>query len=398
MEILIFCDFYLPGYKSGGPIKSISNLVHRLGKEFTFRIVTRDRDRGDSCSYPQIDVNRWQQVGQAEVIYLTPDRLSLMALRKIIASTPHDILYLNSFFSPVFAARTLLLRRFGLIRRKPLILAPRGEFARGALDIKAYKKRPYLVMARLMRLYCDVIWHVSSEREQADILRRLALTQRNERVQFKMVIAQPLSSCDTGLAEKRCYPHKQAGTLRIIFLSRISRMKNLDFALSVLRDVKGSVTLHIYGPFPREDDKNFWSECQQLIHLLPDNIQVKYCGATEANQVVTTLARYDLFFLPTLGENFGHVILEALVAGCPVLISDRTPWRDLEAHGAGWSLPLEQPERFTTVLQSCVDMGAENFAWARDAAFEYGRQHLENETAVEQNRALFHQAAALVSK
>jgi glycosyltransferase involved in cell wall biosynthesis len=44
--------------------------------------------------------------------------------------------------------------------------------------------------------------------------------------------------------------------------------------------------------------------------------------------------------LPTYNENFGYVILEALLAGCPVILSDQPPWRDLEARQVGWTIPL----------------------------------------------------------
>ena len=36
LNILIFADYYLPGFKAGGPIKTLSNLVDQLGDEFHF--------------------------------------------------------------------------------------------------------------------------------------------------------------------------------------------------------------------------------------------------------------------------------------------------------------------------------------------------------------------------
>src|SRR4051812_11201747 len=46
--ILTFSRFYLPGFRAGGPIRSISRLVECLGDEFQFRIVTADRDAGST--------------------------------------------------------------------------------------------------------------------------------------------------------------------------------------------------------------------------------------------------------------------------------------------------------------------------------------------------------------
>lgn len=393
LKILAFCDYYLPGYKAGGPIKSISNLVDQLGEEIQFQIVTRDRDWSDDIAYPHVEVNAWQRVGDAEVLYLTPEHLSLLGLRKVIASQAYDVLYLNSFFSS-FSAKIVMLRRFRMIPPKPLVLAPRGEFARSALSIKAHKKRPYLLLARLMGLYQGVMWHLSSEQEQADVLSSFAWGNRPERDRPRMVIARNLFSRRAGISDALSFARKPSGILRVVFLSRISRMKNLDGALRMLRDVRGNIELDIYGPFSTQADRSFWSECQQLIRGLPDNIKVEYGGSVESDRVVSTLGRYDLFFLPTHGENFGHIILEALTAGCPVLISNRTPWRNLEMHGAGWNLPLEQPENFTAVLQRCVDMDAASFGELRHTAYRYARKYLEDKSAVEQNRALFHCAAA----
>ncbi len=72
--------------------------------------------------------------------------------------------------------------------------------------------------------------------------------------------------------------------------------------------------------------------------------------------------------MPSTNESFGYVIHEALAAGCPVLISDRTPWRDLEARGVGWDVDLNDVSDFTRVLQKCVDMDEKTHLGLREAA------------------------------
>jgi hypothetical protein len=49
--VLVLVGTYLPGYKAGGPLRSIANLVATLGLEFHFRIVTLDRDLGDKLPF-----------------------------------------------------------------------------------------------------------------------------------------------------------------------------------------------------------------------------------------------------------------------------------------------------------------------------------------------------------
>src|SRR5690606_1094671 len=117
------------------------------------------------------------------------------------------------------------------------------------------------------------------------------------------------------------------------FLSRLSRKKNLDFAIKVLSCVRRDVHFHVYGPTPRAEDVDYLSRCEELARNLPANVQYQYCGDVKNENVVRVLAGYDLFCLPTWGGNYGHVIREALTAGLAVVISDRTPWRGLEQLG-----------------------------------------------------------------
>ena len=132
-KILILTDYYLPGYKGGGPMRTLSNIVDRLGGEYRFRVVTRDRDLGETEPYQGILADSWSPVGKAEVCYLSPRALSLRRLRTLFRDTEHDAVYLNSFFSPAFTIQPLLLRRLGLILGVPFILAPRGEFSQSAV-------------------------------------------------------------------------------------------------------------------------------------------------------------------------------------------------------------------------------------------------------------------------
>ena len=86
------------------------------------------------------------------------------------------------------------------------------------------------------------------------------------------------------------------------------------------------------------------------------------------------------------------MILKALCAGCPVLISDQTPWRDLEEKGVGWDLPLSKPEMFQEVLQRCVDMNDDEYVKWSERARKYGLGVLKADGVVEMNRKLFYQA------
>jgi len=377
--ILVFLDYYLPGYKAGGPLRSIANLIDHLGDEYIFKIVTRDRDLGDDRPYSDIKADAWQSLGKSEVYYCSPQNMSFMAVRKIIYSTNHDVLYLNSFFSPTFTIKPLLLRRLGLIPQKKMILAPRGEFSMGALALKAFKKRAYIVLARLLQLYHGVIWQASSVLEKIDILRSVT-------PQPATVIVAPDLPGQLPIRKNSRTHKKVVGHLKLVFLSRISPMKNLYGALMMLGGIKENISFNIYGPI---EDEKYWEKCKNVIDSLPANIEVQYLGAIANEQVSEILAEHDLFFFPTHGENFGHVILEAFASGCPVLISDQTPWQGLQEMGVGWNLPLNRPDLFDQALHECLDMDESSLKSFSERVKKYARVNILDQVAVELNRQLF---------
>lgn len=382
-RVLVLCDYYIPGYKGGGPIRTISNLVSALGRQLSFRIITRDRDAGDSAPYTSVSPGVWNQVGHAQVWYLKAGPASAFTIRRLVKQVRPQVLYLNSLFSVWFTILPLIMYRLTLIRVGAVVLAPRGELSAGALGLKQRKKRWFLRFAKWFGLYGGVLWQASSEHEECDIRKEFG---DHIRILVAPDVLPPV--CEHGLARRP----KETGVLHVLFIGRISRMKNLLGALRMLAPLRGDVYFSIYGPV---EDRDYWDECQREIRALPDNVQVRYGGVAAHSQVAALMAEHDLFLLPTLGENFGHVIYEALSAGCPVLISDRTPWRGLQDLGVGWDLPLTEPMRFSEILQQCVDMPSDMHRALSTQAQAYARTYARQNRILEANEHLFRLAVAL---
>ncbi len=258
-RVLVFSASYLPGYKGGGPIRSIANLVACLSQEFDFRVVTADRDIGDTEAYDGISPDEWTDLGDARAIYLSPAKQSMGALRRLLQDTEHDLLYLNSFFSPVFSIKPLALRALGLVRRTPVVLAPRGELCEGALQLKTAKKRAFMLLARWLGLQRGVVWAATSPEEAVAI--RQHVGPAAEVREAPNLPAPADLSAPTAPAEG-----KTPGFLRILFLARISPKKNLRGALRLLAGLTGRMEFDIHGPV---EDRDYWAECQAVIATLP---------------------------------------------------------------------------------------------------------------------------------
>ena len=348
-RILAFADWYLPGRKGGGSVAAISNLIELLGDEYQFYVFTRNRDNTENRPYAGILFDQWVPKGKAKVCYAS--KLSIRNILYRIREIDPQIIYLNSFFSPL-TRKTLLLRGFGLLPSSAVVLAPRGEFSPGALGINFFRKWLYGRLVFPLGLYRDLWWHASSELEAEHICRSSGRAERSEAIRVLVAPDVPNASFKSpAFSGQR--PEKERGAARFIFLSRVSLKKNLHFALDLLGSVQGDIGLDIYGPI---EDRDYWEQCQERIRKLPAHVRVHYLGPVEPERVVEIFSRYHFQILPSLGENFGYVILEAFAAGCPVLVSDQTPWRDLLKLGAGWDLPLGDRGRWLEAIRTCVEM------------------------------------------
>ncbi len=390
-NLLIITGYYVPAYKAGGPVRSLVNFVDWFHSEFKIRIITSDRDLGDSQPYSHIETNIWIQTAKADIQYLSPEQFNIVQLYLHLKSIKYDAIYLNSYFSTL-TIKTLLLLWLRLIPVCPVVLAPRGEFSSGALQLKSQKKLLYMRFANAIGLYSNLTWQASSAHEQADIRNALKKTwfRRNLRIRVAPNLPQYEEYCH--IAEER--PKKQTGFARLVFLSRISPKKNLCFALRLLSQIQDDVEFQIYGPI---EDTIYWNECQKIISSLPSNINVSYKGVALPEQVKKIFASNHLLLLPTLGENFGHVILEALAAGCPVLISDQTPWRALQEKQVGWDLSLSNEESFKSALQELISMDESTFQIWSNSAAGYGKSYIEDSANVDKTRQMFMSALNLIT-
>ena len=102
-----------------------------------------------------------------------------------------------------------------------------------------------------------------------------------------------------------------------------------------------------------------------------------------------TLARYHVFLFPTLNENFGHVILEALLARLPLVLSDQTFWRGLEAKGAGFDLPLSDEAGFDSAIRTFVEMDQQRYDEMSRDALNLAHAYLNDPEPVDAMRRLF---------
>jgi glycosyltransferase involved in cell wall biosynthesis len=376
--ILCLISEYIPGFRSGGPIRTIANLINQLGDEFEIRVICRDRDLGSSVSYSKIKIDRWNTVGRAKVFYASKKMTGFFGIGKLLRETRYDILYLNSFFAFNFTIIPLILRYFGLVKKKPCAIAPRGEFAKNAIALKKEKKKLFLWLVKFFGLYNNLYWQASSHIELTDINNEFGEVAKTIKIAPDLISFKKLK-LNKGFKRKRGY-------FRIIFLSRISPMKNLDYLIKVLKKVKTSLELSIFGP---KIDLKYWNQCKKLIAKLPSHIKVNIGEEIFPSKVHEVFSQYDLFVFPTRGENFGHVILESLSAGTPVLLSDKTLWLTDKLLGLQ-ALSLNK-NIWAMNIDKWANLTQDKLLARRRAALSYANKiNIKNKKSLIENKSFFY--------
>jgi len=375
-KILLFTDWYEPGFKAGGPIQSCKNIVNSLSDEYDFWIFTSDRDLGDKEPYKNINRDIWLKLPNgAHIWYASPEFLKSSGIRKIIIEIHPEIVYLNSMFSSGFSLLPLwILRSIHFEGR--IILAPRGMLNTSAVSRKKWKKKIFLSLFSLSKISRKIVFHATDKQEQIDI-------QKYFRHTAEVHLIENIPNINAQWTPRNKQPHQ----LNCVFISRIHPIKNLLYAINVVKSVAGcSVVFDIYGTI---EDEKYFQKCREAVSRANPHIFINYKGVVANVNIFNVLENYHCFFLPTLGENFGHVVFEALTSGCVVLISDKTPWNNIEQKNAGWTLSLSDNRKFAEKIKLLCSMNEQEFNEKSNAAFQYAKEFLSSMNLKSRYSSLF---------
>jgi glycosyltransferase involved in cell wall biosynthesis len=375
-KILVFNDFFLPGFKAGGPIHSINNITIALHKHYEFYIVCKNYDVIKKDVY-KIQTGVFHTTKHYKINYLNDRELNTINIKKIINEVAPNIIYINSFFS---FKSSIQIAHILVDKKIKIIVAPRGEFSKGALNIKRLKKSIYITYSKLNNFYKRVLFHASNEREKEDILKIFP----NSNI---IVAADLIKLPQTDY--KQSY-NKESNKLRLCFISRIVPIKNLLHAIAVvhkLKEINVDIIFDIYGT---KDDMNYWRKCENTIQALKLNNSIKYINELLPDEIYKTASKYDLLLLPTKGENFGHIIFESLSVGTPVIISNNTMWHSIENfYRHSFSYDIDKIDVVVEYLFRFKDINGKEYRKISEFAKGFAKEFYENQNLNEKMKTVF---------
>jgi glycosyltransferase involved in cell wall biosynthesis len=309
------------------------------------------------------------------IYYVSAEGQKLSLFRKLIGEVEHDVVYIHLLFGFWYSILPLVLSK--MHKSRTIIVAAHGVLGKGALGVKPTRKVIFLKLMKWTGFYRKTIFHSVTDHETVDIRTHIG-------PETLIREARELPRHITGKPER---VEKVRGKLRVVTIARISPEKNQLFALEILQGCR-SYEIHydLIGPV---HDVAYWERCQGLIASMPSNVTVTYRGSISSELILTELMQYDLMLLPTTGENFGHTILESFMAGCPVIISDQTPWKGLVENGTGRELPLADMASFRENLEFFASLGPEEYSKFTESAYQFAMAYCANPEMLDENIKLF---------
>lgn len=242
-------------------------------------------------------------------------------LRKARLQGQPIIMHIHSWWNLVAILSAILT----LLHRIPLIISPRGMITNYTrtfrntfmkrmlhLTIGQYLLKKAVLHATTSLEARDI--HLNCNRNKIKVIPNLLTTAALECPDEEQETSNLPSYIDDQQVTDPLYPD-----LRLLFLSRIDQKKGLELLIHALSTLTFPWTLTIAG----SGSVKYIRHLKQLAGSLKISGNIRWVGQIANDAKYNLMARHDLLVLPSSSENFGNVVLESLLVGTAVLISDQ---------------------------------------------------------------------------
>lgn len=303
-------------------ISALSNFSY-----LSLSVVSQAKLNTSSAYAPLPNVTHFIPATNSNILY-SSNLLSILAFFRLLLTSKPDIIHCHGIWSPLI--NTVIF--FAHLLHIPIVLHPHGMLEPWSLARHSRRKQ-FLLSLFQRRCLCFVdLFMATSHQERLSLLR----------LGFKAPIAViPIgfNNLKTSLHRPSISPRK------LLFLSRIHPKKGLHMLLRSWSQISApNWILQVAGP-----DAGDLTSSLALVSELSIHERVQFLGNLDASSKSAAYGQASLFVLPSYSENFGIVVLEALSHGLPVIVTDTTPWHDVQTYSCGWSIPPTEDSLATTL-------------------------------------------------
>ena len=334
MRICLVSSSFYPATFYGGPISATWGLSNKLAQKGIEVYVSTTNANGVS----KLDVNANMFIEKDENLFVKyyneqiMNKISFAFIFGIWSDIKKsDAVYIQYLFH--YSVFISLL--FSFLLRKKVVLCPRGSLSSWGLSYKHKWIKMIWLTVFISPFLKNVIWQACSYLENDDIknvFKNSKVVEINDGIDFASFQASE----------------------KISKLELVNRFSNQDFkivsdvffSMGRLHEIKGfDVIIDAFNLFLKKnrdakliiagDDDGMEMQLKTQIVKLNLKNSVFLIGAVNFEDKKLLLNNCDYFTLASRFESFGIVIAEALSCGKPVVVSNKTPWKDIEKNNCG---------------------------------------------------------------
>ncbi|CAI8239196.1 MAG: Phosphatidyl-myo-inositol mannosyltransferase [Cryomorphaceae bacterium] len=334
MRICLVSSSFYPATFYGGPISATWDLSKKLAENGHEIYVSTTNANGDrklslECNYfLEKENNVFVKYYNEQIT----NKFSLSFLFGIWSDIKKsDIVYIQYLFHYTVLFSLL----FSVIQKKKIVVCPRGSFSFFTLN----NKLPFIKLLWLnffiKPMVDKIIWQASSYLEERDVLKKFPNADVkiiNDGIDYE--------SFQNSITVSR---YELLNKFTGITFNDVS---NIFFSMGRLHKIKSfDVLIDAFNLFLQKDkyakliiaggDDGVGKQLQNQIQKFNLGSSVFLIGAINFEDKKLLLNNCDYFTLASEFESFGIVIAEALSCGKPVVISNKTPWKDIQINNCG---------------------------------------------------------------
>lgn len=252
-----------------------------------------------------------------------------------------DILHIHGIWMPA----NLYVANFGRKQHIPYIINPRGDTEIARIHLNKFK-----------RFKKEFVWRLYSKRIVEDAACIIATSEQEYESIRILGCKTPVAIIPNGI-EIEAFPaentHCHEGKKVLLFLSRVNPIKGIEYLIDAWAKLPEKLRtewiLHIVG---NSDPEEYVHTLKEKVHTMHLQNSIIFLDSITGESKMRKYQDSDLFILPTLNENFGNVIAEAMMCECPVITTRNAPWECLEEDKCGWWIGLSVDNIVGALIES----------------------------------------------
>lgn len=322
LKILFITPAYWPAIDYGGPINSVKLLAENLKQQNIFvKIFT--------LAYG-LKENKFQkkEVDGIGVYYFKYFKfyrwlIPICLIKELLKNRNNfDIFHINLIWDPISWISGFILA----ILNKKFIISPRGTIEENLIKKRSFwlKKIIYFLFIKFIFKNCFG-FHFTSEKEKNDFFKFTKIEKPFIIIPNLFNYEKFKKKVDKNLINEFNLKDKKY----ILYFGRINWKKRIELLIDTFYELNKKYN-DLYLAILGSADLDYYEKLKQKIKELNLENKIILYGETISGDFKTALYQNAFcFVLPSISENFGYVVVEAIASKVPIIISEGVGLKEL---------------------------------------------------------------------